>query len=107
MIDQFFVWPISVRRKLDRTATAPVFAAADDSPRAKVRVENRVVVDADGREVVASVTLQMSADTERFPEGSEVTLPARFGGRTVRVVAEGLHDSGLSALPRYYEVNLA
>lgn len=106
MIERFFRWPIAVRRKTGQSATAPVYGDWDTSIKAKIRTENRVVVDADGNEVLAAVTLQTFVSTPQIPPGSLVTLPSEFGGITGRVIAESPHDSGLENLPAYYEFHL-
>lgn len=105
----FFTWQLAIRRKTGDSSTGATYADWDTSATYlwKIRQETRTVVDADGNEVVSSATCQASADVPRVPAGSKVTLPAEFGGATARVVAEATHDSGLSALPSYYEINLA
>lgn len=106
MIERFFVWPISVRRTAGQNANNPLFSAWDTTIKARIKVESAVSIDEAGNEVLVAATLSMSADTPRIPPGSKVTLPVEFGGTTSTVVAEGLHDSGLSNLPRYYQIQL-
>lgn len=106
MIEQFFVWPVSVKRKTGQSANTPLFGEWDTTIRARIKTERTIVIGADGSEYIVSASLSTFPDTPRIPPGSKVTLPVEFGGTTSTVVAEGLHDSGLPSLPSYYRFDL-
>lgn len=101
-----FAWTVPVRRKTGQNAATPIYGDWD-TVQARVRMENTIVTDADGNEVVASATLSTFPETAAIPAGSKVTLPAEFGGSTLRVVSEGLSDMGVPGGPRFYRFNLA
>jgi hypothetical protein len=107
MINRFFVWPITVERHLGGNARSKSYAAPDNSLRAKVTIGRELITDADGREVVTTAKVHLPVGTPRIPAESLVTLPERFGGSKVRVVAEAVRDSGRPALPKFYRLDLS
>ncbi|EKT83044.1 hypothetical protein WSS_A09012 [Rhodococcus opacus M213] len=107
MIDRFFVWPIIVERHLGGNARGKSFAVPDTSLKAKVTIGRELITDADGREVVTTARISLPVGTPRIPAESLVTLPDRFGGSKVRVVAEAVRDSGRPALPKFYRLDLS
>lgn len=107
MINRFFVWPITVERYLGGNARNKSYAAPDNSLKAKVTITRDVVKDADGREVVTTAKVYLPVETPTVPAESLVTLPERFGGAKVKVVAEAVRDSGRRALPKFYRLDVS
>ncbi|MFC9555574.1 hypothetical protein ACFTWF_32585 [Rhodococcus sp. NPDC056960] len=107
VIERFFVWQITVERYLGGNARVKSYAQPDKSLRAKVTMGRELVTDADGREVVTVAKVHLPVGTPTIPAESLVTLPERFGGAKVRVVAEAVRDSGLPALPKFYRLDLS
>ncbi|MFH5231890.1 hypothetical protein [Antrihabitans spumae] len=99
----FFTIPVTVFRKIGDTASGAAYAAADASLKGRVRNERKLVVTADGKEVVSESGVSFPLGTPLIPLDSKVTLP---DGRTAFVLVEGLHDSGLSFMPNYYSIDL-
>lgn len=102
-VERFFVWPVKVQRRLGQSAGTTVFDAEDDSIRARIKIKNEVVTTSDGKEVVAVAKVMTFASTAAVPIGSKVVLPEQFSKRSLKVIAEGLHDSGRPNLPSFYE----
>lgn len=107
MINRFFVWPITVERYRGGNARGKSYDAPDKSLKAKVTITRDVVKDADGREVVTTARVTLPMGTPQVPAESLVTLPERFGGAKVKVVAEAVRDSGLRALPKFYRLDVS
>ncbi|WP_054246386.1 hypothetical protein [Rhodococcus opacus] len=107
MIERFFVWPITVERYRGGNARSKSYAAPDNTLKAKVTITRDVVKDADGREVVTTAKVYLPVGTPTVPAESLVTLPERFGGAKVRVVAEAVRDSGRLALPKFYRLDVS
>ena len=103
-IDRFFTHPISVQRRSGVGAEGSTYAPADTTIKARIRIQNRVVKTADGKEVTALATLAVPADVPRIPPGSRIDLPQRFSARTVKVIAEGVHDAGTGRHPAFYQL---
>ncbi|QTJ64978.1 hypothetical protein HYG77_04770 [Rhodococcus sp. ZPP] len=103
----FYTWPITVERYLGGNARGKSYDAPDKSLKAKVTITRDVVTDADGREVVTKARISLPVGTPTIPAESLVTLPERFGGAKVKVVAEAITDSGLPALPKFYRLDLS
>lgn len=104
--DWLDLWEFDVDRCRGAGATGRLFAPRETA-RGFVRVQTQLVLDSDGREVTSSAHILMFADSPRIPAESRVVLPARFGGSTVDVVAEGVRDSGIESIPRYYRIDMA
>lgn len=66
---------------------------------------NRLVVNADGQQVVSSARVFLPAGTV-VPLGSRVTLPAPFLGRASQVIAVSVHDAGTVDVPSHVELAL-
>lgn len=105
-IERFMVHQVKVQRKLRQGPEGPVFDTEDASLRGRIKIKNQLVRSADGREVTSVATVQVPVDTAAVPSGSKVTLPARFSSRTLKVIAEGVSDSGLPNLPAFYQMFL-
>lgn len=105
MIERFFVWPIAVQRHLGANADSDSYEPIDESLLAKITTGNQLVRDGDGDEVVTSTRIDLPSSTPTIPSESLVTLPGRFGGRTVRVVAEAVNDAGRPGFPSFYRLD--
>lgn len=104
--DWLDLWEFDVERARGSGAAGALFAPAEKA-RGFVRVNTALVLDSEGRETPSTAHILMRADTPRIPAESRVVLPARFGGSTVTVVAEGVRDSGIESIPRYYRIDMA
>jgi hypothetical protein len=67
---------------------------------------NKLVLNADGEQVVSSARVFFPAATDNVPLQSQVTLPDIFGGRTSQVIATSRHDAGTLATPNHLELAL-
>lgn len=59
-----------------------------------------------GEQITAAGTLAVPSSVAFIPLQSQITLPAAFGGRTVRVVATAVGDSGGLGLPDHAEYSV-
>lgn len=104
-----YTWSVAVERALlqgaeDMTYEDPV------TEKAKIKIRNEVVVDAEGREVHTIGTVTLPYTTRNIPSESKLTLPVQFSGqpepRVVLVAAESRHDTNIPGMPRFYRVYL-
>ncbi len=82
-----------VRRYTGAGAAGPAYGQPI-AERGNVAVKNQMVRDASGDEVVSSASVSFPSTVAYIPPGSEVRLPAQFGGRTTQVVAVSVSDAG-------------
>ncbi|HEY9315791.1 hypothetical protein [Williamsia sp.] len=102
-IERYFVWPVKVQRRLGQSSTGGSFEAEDGSIRARIKIKNEVVTTVDGKEATSVASVKTFVDTPAIPVGSKVVLPTKFSSRPLKVIAEGVHDSGRPNLPAFYE----
>ncbi|OOL31858.1 hypothetical protein GQ85_11030 [Rhodococcus rhodochrous] len=100
----WWVWPVTVQRYTGTGTFGPTHAAPV-TLQAKVTAKRRLILAPDGTEVVSEARVSLPADTALIPAGSLVTLPAAFGGRTARVLADQLHHGG-GGTPNFYSLEV-
>ena len=111
LLSDFWVHDISVERLTgsgaagDAYATAATLTGFVDS--AARRDAGQRLVDGEGREVDASISVYLPAATADIPVGSRVTLPVTFGAqRRLTVVAAMHRDGGPLDVPEHLEIAL-
>ncbi|MCZ4557982.1 hypothetical protein O4215_20685 [Rhodococcus maanshanensis] len=94
-----------VRRLEGDGAFGPQFSAPIGEP-CLVSNGSKLVRGPDGAEVVSTASVAFPPTVALVPVGSEVLLPAEFGGRTALVLATNIGDGGGLPTPDNQTVNL-
>lgn len=105
LLAAWFTVPVTI----ERFAGTGTFGATYDPPveaSARITAKRRLIVAADGSEVVSEARISLPADTALVPAQSRVTLPAAFGGRVCLVLADQLHYAGPDT-PNFYSLEVA
>jgi hypothetical protein len=104
-LDDWWQHETSVQRLAGSNAYGDTYANAatvtglvDDS--------TKLVVNAEGEQVVSSARVFYPASTAVIPPGSLVTLPPPFLTHARRVVGVSVHDAGTQDTPNHLEVAL-
>ncbi|MGV9662582.1 hypothetical protein [Nocardia niigatensis] len=84
---------VLIAPQLGEGAAGPVFGQPVGE-RGNLALKRAVVTDSTGRDVSATASLVLPAHVPEVPVGSQVTLPAEFGGGTTRVVAVSKSQAG-------------
>lgn len=66
----------------------------------------KLVLNAEGQQVVSTATVYLPAATADIPVRSKVTIGAPFEPRTTEVIAVARRDSGALGLPDHLELSL-
>ena len=100
----FWVHTVKVRRLVGDGAYGPVFADPVDEV-GNVAARTQLVRDSSGDEVTSTATVVFPTSVTEIPPGSEITLPAEFGGRVAKVIAAARSAMG-PPFPDTLAVNL-
>jgi hypothetical protein len=100
----WFAYSVSVERLTGAGSYGPVLATATTES-AMIDPGNKLVRSGTGEQVVSSARVFLPIATAAVPDGSRVTLPATFGGRSATVITSLPHASGLGT-PDHLELAL-
>lgn len=106
MSDPLALWwvhPVAVRRYRGMGQGGAVNLDAAVTVTGFYEDRDQLVTGPDGEQVTARGVFAAPPGTPLIPLGSELTLPAAFGGRVVRVVSTSVADSGGLPLPAHSE----
>ncbi|WP_157556246.1 hypothetical protein [Nocardia acidivorans] len=92
-LGMFWHHMVLVRRYVGTGAAGPEYAAPT-AERGNVAVKRQVVRDGSGDEITSSTTIVFPPSVASIPPGSEVALPAEFGGGTADVVSVTASNAG-------------
>lgn len=103
-LGDWWVHTVSVRRWLrNGQGGAPALDNAADVT-GFYSDKERLVPGPDGEQIAASGAFAFPSDIAYIPVRSELTLPAKFGSRTVTVVASSVGDGGGQPTPDHQQV---
>ncbi|MCW2496345.1 hypothetical protein [Jatrophihabitans sp.] len=67
---------------------------------------SKLVTDGNGKQILSSGQFAFPITIDPIPVGSLVTVPARFGGRTSKVITANIGDGGGQPTPDHHEIAL-